>query len=63
MPPVPLARQPDITLTPLPSPNHTANCTPAGNELLYSNFKRRPGEIRGVEQPIGPIQFEPYGRR
>lgn len=36
---------------------------PEGTEALYSNFKRRPGNIRGATQPIGPIQFEPYGRR
>ncbi|GBF94703.1 amiloride-sensitive amine oxidase [Raphidocelis subcapitata] len=36
---------------------------PTGNEALYSNFKRRPGSIRGAQQPLGPVQYEPYGRR
>ncbi|KAI8472809.1 MAG: copper amine oxidase [Monoraphidium minutum] len=36
---------------------------PTGDEKLYSNFKPRPGPRRGERQPIGPIQFEPYGRR
>ncbi|KIZ06096.1 hypothetical protein MNEG_1864 [Monoraphidium neglectum] len=36
---------------------------PTGSEMLYSAFKQRPGPRRGERQPIGPIQFEPYGRR
>ncbi len=56
---------------PLPPTNQPPNQTrppntpqgSTGAESLYSNFKRRPGPIRGESQPIGPVQYEPYGRR
>eukprot|EP00882_Tetradesmus_deserticola_P029124 GHRQ01032548.1.p1 GENE.GHRQ01032548.1~~GHRQ01032548.1.p1 ORF type:complete len:144 (-),score=45.31 GHRQ01032548.1:308-739(-) len=36
---------------------------PAGAAKLYSNFLPRPGPKRGEKQPVGPLAFEPYGRR
>jgi hypothetical protein len=36
---------------------------PAGAQKLYSGFKPRPGPKRGADQPVGPISYEPYGRR
>uniref|UniRef100_A0A383WJJ4 Amine oxidase n=1 Tax=Tetradesmus obliquus TaxID=3088 RepID=A0A383WJJ4_TETOB len=36
---------------------------PAGAAKLFSNFMQRPGPRRGEKQPVGPISFEPYGRR
>lgn len=36
---------------------------PTGSDALYSSFKLRPGPRRAEKQPIGPVQFEPYGRR
>jgi hypothetical protein len=36
---------------------------PAGAAKLFSNFMPRPGPKRGEKQPVGPISFEPYGRR
>eukprot|EP00775_Hariotina_reticulata_P012327 gene12327-12462_t len=34
-----------------------------GSDKLYSNFKPRPGNKRGAQQPVGPVAFMPYGRR
>uniref|UniRef100_A0A383VT45 Amine oxidase n=1 Tax=Tetradesmus obliquus TaxID=3088 RepID=A0A383VT45_TETOB len=36
---------------------------PAGAAKLYSNFEARPGPKRGADQPVGPVAYEPYGRR
>eukprot|EP00878_Enallax_costatus_P007873 GHUV01008238.1.p1 GENE.GHUV01008238.1~~GHUV01008238.1.p1 ORF type:complete len:438 (+),score=96.12 GHUV01008238.1:182-1495(+) len=36
---------------------------PEGSMKLYSNFMPRPGPKRGEKQPVGPIAYEPYGRR
>jgi hypothetical protein len=36
---------------------------PAGAAKLYSNFEPRPGPKRGADQPVGPVAYEPYGRR
>jgi hypothetical protein len=33
-----------------------------GSAKLYSNFEARPTK-RGERQPVGPVAFEPYGRR
>ena len=32
-------------------------------EQLYSGYRKRPGPQRGASQPIGPLPYEPYGRR
>lgn len=37
--------------------------TESSQERLYSNFKQRPGPKRGADQPVGPIAYEPKGRR
>jgi hypothetical protein len=48
---------------PLPPPPAPLTQHAEGSEALYSSFKKRPGPQRGAGQPVGPIAYEPYGRR
>jgi hypothetical protein len=34
-----------------------------GEASIYSTFEQRKVKQRGVEQPVGPVLWEPYGRR
>lgn len=34
-----------------------------GEAGIYSTFDARKVKQRGMEQPVGPVVWEPYGRR
>ncbi len=52
-----------VSLVLYTAPHLTPGMISAGASRLYSNFLPRPGPKRGADQPVGPVAYEPYGRR